>query len=214
MSVYVKAANDHSDGLAEGGTVLPIVSWDDEVLHTQTRPVTDFGDDFRTLVRDMFATMYAAQGVGLAGPQVGVDLAVFVYECHDDDNVIHRGVFCNPEVTLPTGRDRVLETADEGCLSWAGAYQPLSRTDSATCSGLDATGEPFTLSGTGYLSRCLQHETDHLNGIVFGDRLSSRSRRLLDKQKHALEHLYPADWPVSPKGRSDDEPDAPADAAQ
>lgn len=207
MSSYVKAANDHSDGLAEGGTVLPIVSWDDDVLHTQTRPVTDFGDEFRELVRNMFATMYAAQGVGLAAPQVGVDLALFVYECNDDDNVIHRGVICNPEVELPTGRDRVLESVDEGCLSWAGAYQPLARPDFATCRGVDVHGQPITVTGTGYMARCLQHETDHLNGIVFGDRLSARSRRLLDKQKTALEHLYPADWPVTPKGRRDDESD-------
>lgn len=203
MSQYIKAVNDHSDGLSTGGTILPIVTWDDPLMHTETKPVTVFDDELRTLLRDMFATMDAADGVGLAAPQVGVDLSLFVYECPDKDMVVHRGVFCNPEVELPTGRDRVLESAEEGCLSWAGAYQPLARPDTAICTGLDANGNPVTVVGTGLLARCLQHETDHLHGTVFGDRLSARSRRLLDEQKHNMEHFYPADWPVSPKGRQD-----------
>ncbi|HEX2856756.1 MAG TPA: peptide deformylase [Propionibacteriaceae bacterium] len=203
MSQYIKPANDHSDGLAEGGTVRRITRWDEDVMHVVTRPVEQFDDDLRTLVRDMFATMDAANGVGLAAPQVGVDLALFVYECPDDDQVIHRGIVCNPEVELPTGRERVLDTTDEGCLSWPGAYQPLSRPDTAICRGLDINGEPVELRGTGYLARCFQHETDHLNGVVFGDRLSARARRLLDQQKESLAHFYPDDWPVTPKGRQD-----------
>ena len=203
MSQYIKPAHDHSDGLAEGGTVRRITRWDEDVMHVVTRPVEQFDDDLRTLVRDMFATMDAANGVGLAAPQVGVDLALFVYECPDDDQVIHRGIVCNPEVELPTGRERVLDTTDEGCLSWPGAYQPLSRPDKAICRGLDINGEPIELRGTGYLARCFQHETDHLNGVVFGDRLSARARRLLDQQKESLAHFYPDDWPVTPKGRQD-----------
>ncbi len=205
MSQYVKPSNDHSHGLADGGRLRPIVRWDDGVMHIVTRPVERFDDELRTLVRDMFATMEAANGVGLAAPQVGVDLAVFVYDCPDDDQVIHRGIVCNPEVELPTGRNRVLETSDEGCLSWPGAYQPLARPDKVICRGLDINGDPIELHGTGYLARCFQHETDHLNGVVFGDRLSGRSRRLLDQQKESLAHFYPADWPVTPKGRQDDE---------
>lgn len=203
MSAYIKPANDRSDGLAEGGTVRRVWSWDESVLREPTRPVTEFGEELRELCRDMFATMDAAQGVGLAATQVGVDLAVFVYECPDDDDVVHRGIICNPVVTLPEGRDRVLDSSDEGCLSWPGAYQPLSRPDKATCHGVDVQGNPVEISGTGYLARCLQHETDHLNGIVFGDRLSSRSRRLLNKQKADLAHLYPDDWPITPKGRAE-----------
>ena len=147
----------------------------------------------------MFATMTAAEGVGLAANQVGVDLAVFVYDCPDDDHVRHSGVLCNPVVILPEGKDRVLDTADEGCLSLPGAYQELSRPDHAICRGQDETGAEVEITGTGLLSRCLQHETDHLNGTVFGDRLSSRARKKLYSLHEDLEDLYPEDWPVSPR---------------
>ena len=189
------------EDLTTGGRVLRVTRWGEDVLHQPTRPVTEFDDELHQLVRDMFATMAAAEGVGLAATQVGVDLAVFVYDCPDDDLVNRKGVFCNPQVKLPEGRDRRLDSTDEGCLSWPGAYQPLARPDRATCSGQDAFGADISVEGTGLLARCLQHETDHLGGTVFGDRLSSRARRKLDEQHEQLKHLYPDDWPVSPKGR-------------
>lgn len=191
--------------LTQGGKVLPITRWGTPVMHAKTRPVTDFGDELHQLIRDMFATMRAADGVGLAATQVGVDLAVFVYECPDADDRIQIGVVCNPEVTLPEGNARNLEAADEGCLSYPGGYQSLARPDHSTCTGQDAEGNDITVTGTGLLSRCLQHETDHLNGIVFGDRLSSRSYRHLEQQKNDLAHLYPEDWPVTPKKKFADE---------
>ncbi|WP_022909825.1 peptide deformylase [Aestuariimicrobium kwangyangense] len=187
------------EDLLTGGSVRRITRWGEPVLHARTRPVTEFDDDLHALLRDMFATMEAAEGVGLAATQVGVDLAVFVYDCPDDDGVRHVGVVCNPSVTLPEGRDRKLESTEEGCLSWPGAYQPLARPDRATCTGQDAFGEDVTLVGTGLFARCLQHESDHCFGTVFGDRLSARSRRLLDQQKDDLADRYPDDWPVSPK---------------
>lgn len=187
------------EDLTTGGTVLPITRWGTPVMHARTRPVTEFDDELRTLARNMFATMEAAQGVGLAATQVGLDLAIFVFSCHDDDDKIHTGVFCNPEVTLPTGRDRRLVSEDEGCLSFPGAYQPLSRPDLATCRGQDIDGNDIELTGTGMLARCLQHETDHLNGMVFGDRLSSRARKKLQAQQEELAPRYLDDWPVSPK---------------
>jgi peptide deformylase len=167
-------------------------------MHARTQPVTEFDDGLRDLVRDMFATMYAAEGVGLAATQVGDNRAVFVFDCPDDDHVRHIGVFCNPEVTLPEGKDRVLEAAEEGCLSLPGAYAELARPDHATCSGLDAYGQAFELLGTGTLSRCLQHETDHLNGTVFGDRLSGRARKKLYAAHEDMAENYPPDWPVTP----------------
>jgi peptide deformylase len=191
--------------LTEGGTVLPIVRWGSPVMHARTRAVSDFGDDLHRLVRDMFATMAAAEGVGLAATQVGVDLAVFVFDCPDDDHVRHVGVVCNPEVTLPEGKDRVLESADEGCLSLPGAYIELARPDHAVCTGQDSTGAPVQVVGTGLLARCLQHETDHLNGIVFGDRLAGRARKKLYALHRQLADAYPDDWPVSPRGPLDDE---------
>jgi peptide deformylase len=173
-------------------------------MHASTRPVTEFGNELHELIRDMFATMEAARGVGLAATQVGVDLSLFIYDCPDADEVPHRGVFCNPVVTLPEGDDRNLDSIEEGCLSLPGAYQPLARVDKATCTGQDADGNPVTVTGTGLLARCLQHETDHLNGTVFGDRLSGRLRRKLYQQAEELAHLYPADWPVSAKLTSAD----------
>jgi peptide deformylase len=173
--------------LTTGGSVLPISRWGSPVMHTPTRKVTTFDEELRSLVRDMFATMVAAEGVGLAATQVGVDLAVFVFDCPDEDQVRHVGVICNPVVTLPEGRDRVLDAADEGCLSLPGAYTELARPDTATCSGQDAYGNT------------VEHETDHLNGTVFGERLSARARKKLYAQHEKAAEGYPADWPVSPK---------------
>lgn len=187
------------EDLTLGGTVRPITRWGTPVMHAKTRQVTEYGPELHTLVRDMFATMHAADGVGLAATQVGVDLAVFIYECPDDDHNIQVGVVCNPEVTFPEGRDRQLDNSEEGCLSWPGGYQAVSRPDEAVCRGFDANGNPVEVRGTGLLARCLQHETDHLNGMVFGDRLSGRARRKLDQQVESLAYRYPSDWPVSPK---------------
>ena len=86
------------------------------------------------------------------------------------------------------------------------AINPVCATvEARTCAGQDAFGNDITLEGTGYFARCLQHETDHLEGMVFGDRLSSRARRKLDQQVESLAHLYPEDWPLTPKGRQDDD---------
>ena len=190
------------DELRTGGTILPIVRWGNQILHRQTRPVTAFDEELLELVRNMFATMYAAEGVGLAATQVGVDLAVFVYDCPDDEQVKHVGVICNAEVILPEGKERKLHSADEGCLSLPGAYIELARPDIAICRGLDQNAEKVEVVGTGLLARCLQHETDHLNGIVFGDRLSGRARKKLYALHEDAADGYPDDWPVTPRAES------------
>ena len=189
--------------LTTGGTVLPITRWGEPVMHARTVRVSEFGDELHTLARDMFATMSAAEGVGLAANQVGIDLAMFVFDCIDDDQRRHLGVICNPEVTLPEGKERNLDRGDEGCLSLPGAYVELARPDEASCRGQDVFGRPITVTGTGYLARCLQHETDHLNGTVFGDRLSTRARKKLYAQHEKAAENYPADWPVSPRRNAD-----------
>ena len=102
------------EDLFKGGSLRRVTRWGESVLHAQTRPVTEFDEDLTTLIRDMFATMNAADGVGLAATQVGVDLSLFVYACPDANNIVHHGAFCNPVVTLPEGHDRHLEAADEG----------------------------------------------------------------------------------------------------
>jgi peptide deformylase len=185
------------EDLMTGGTVRRVTRWGEPVMHEQTRPITEFGPELHQLVRDMFATMEVADGVGLAATQVGESLALFIYDCPDDDGNRHVGVMCNPVVTLPEGAARQLDSTDEGCLSWPGAFQPLARPDKATCTGQDAFGNDITVVGTGLFARCLQHETDHCHGIVFGDRLSSRVRRKLDEEHAELASRYPDDWPVS-----------------
>lgn len=185
--------------------ILPITRWNEPVMHAPTAPVVDFDDSLHHLVADMFATMEVASGVGLAATQVGKGISMFIYRCPDADDRIRTGVICNPTVTLPEGRDRHLVAEQEGCLSFPGAYESLARPDHAVCTGVDQFGEPVEVIGTGLLARCLQHETDHLLGTVFGDRLSARSRKALIKQHDALAHLYPSDWPVTPRRASADE---------
>lgn len=199
--------------LTTGGAVLRITRWGEPVMHAPTSVITAFDDELRALIRDMFATMHAADGVGLAATQVGVGIALFVYDCPDVDNVRRVGAFCNPQVTLPEGRDRVLESAEEGCLSLPGAYSPLARPDLATCTGQDPWGTTTTVQGTGLLARCLQHETDHLGGTVFGDRLTGRNRKKLYAAAEQLADRYPADWPVHPRrtGATADDDARPAD---
>ena len=183
--------------LLTSGTALPITRWGNPVLHRPSRPVTDFGPDLWNLLCDMFATNTAASGAGLAAPQVGVDVAVFVYDCLDAFGRRRQGLVCNPQITLAVQPD--LDTDYEGCLSLPGAYTPVSRPDFAVCQGQDQFGESVIVKGTGTLARCLQHETDHVNGIVMEDHLSPSERRGLRQQHKQVAAEYPGDWPVSPK---------------
>jgi len=189
--------------LVSGGRILRITRWSEPILHSQTDPVTDFGSDLHTLVQDMFATMAAADGVGLAATQVNDSRSLFVYRCPDAADKVQAGVLINPVIILPEGKDRDLVSDDEGCLSLPGAYAPLSRPSQAICRGLDHNGNPVEILGTGLLARCLQHETDHLSGMVFGDRLSARSRRHLYADHEAVSYRYADDWPISEKAEFD-----------
>ncbi len=168
-------------------------------MHRPARRVTTFDDSLRTLVADMVATMYAAEGVGLAACQIGVDLAVFVFDCIDDDGVPHQGLVCNPQLNLPEGKDRRLDEAEEGCLSYPGAFVPCARPDLARVLGQGLDGEPVEFTGTGLLARCLQHETDHTNGMVFGDRLSDPLAQEAP-QADGGRGRDPETWPADPGG--------------
>jgi peptide deformylase len=182
--------------LPDGGKVRPITRWGTPVMHRPQHRVTSYDEELRDLVADMVATMYAADGVGLAACQIGVDLAVFVFDCPDESLERTVGVVCNPRLTLPEGRDRRLDEADEGCLSFPGAFVGCARPDFATVSGTGLDGEPVSFSGDGLLARCLQHETDHTRGTVFGDRLPTKLRKKLQKQHDQAAEDYPADWPL------------------
>jgi peptide deformylase len=183
--------------LPDGGTVRPITRWGEMVMHRMQEPVTEFDEDLRRLAADMVATMYAADGVGLAACQIGVDRSIFVFDCPDDEGVRHQGVVCNPELFLPEGRSRKLDDDEEGCLSLPGAFVSCARPDFARVEGQDLAGNPVGYSGNGLLARCLQHETDHCKGTVFGDRLNKRSRKKLFKQAEECEEEYPPGWPVT-----------------
>jgi peptide deformylase len=159
------------------GRVQPIRYVGDPVLHRPCEPVTRFDGELAQLVDDMFASMYAAEGVGLAANQIGVGLRVFVYDCPDADDVYHKGVVVNPTLVLPELGDRHLEADDEGCLSVPGQRATLARPDWAVTHGFDVTGAPVTVEGTGLLARCLQHETDHLDGHLYIDRLPAKRRK-------------------------------------
>ncbi len=183
--------------LPTGGTVRPITRWGTPVMHVAQQQVSSYDDALATLAADMVATMYAADGVGLAACQVGEDVAMFVFDCPDDDGVRTVGVVCNPVLTLPEGRDRRLDDDDEGCLSFPGSFEPCPRPDWARVDGTGLDGEPVSFEGTGLLARCLQHETDHTLGTVFGDRLSAKSRKRLGKKHDATADEYPLTWPAS-----------------
>ncbi len=167
--------------------VHPIRIVGDPVLHTPTRLVTEFGAELHTLVEDMFATMEAAQGVGLAANQIGVDLRLFVYDCADAHEVRHRGVVVNPVLETSERPETMPDPDDdwEGCLSVPGESFPTGRAGWAKVTGLDAEGAPVTVEGTGLLARCLQHETDHLDGTLYLSRLVGRYAREAKKMLKA-----------------------------
>lgn len=166
--------------------VLPIRIVGDPVLHTATSPVPvgDDGslpDEIVELIKDLYDTMDAANGVGLAANQIGVSKRVFVFDCADERGRItrRRGVVVNPVLetsevpeTMPDPEDD-----DEGCLSVPGESFPTGRASWARVTGLDADGNPITLEGNGLFARMLQHETGHLDGVVYLDRLIGRHAR-------------------------------------
>jgi peptide deformylase len=161
-----------------------IVMYGDPVLHQSARRVEVFDESLATLIDDLFTSLAVAEGVGLAAPQVGIDLAVFVYDCPDGSGGNARGHVVNP--TIETSGE--LDESDEGCLSVPGPYHELARPMAATVHGVDKDGRPVEVSGTGYFARCLQHETDHLRGLLYVDHLPRNRRR------RVLRDMTPFDW--------------------
>jgi peptide deformylase len=154
-------------------TILNIVSYPDPVLATVGEPVTEFDGKLKKLTENMFETMYAAQGVGLAAQQVGLALQLFVMDCEGT-----KIVAANPQITFEEGE----QSGDEACLSLASIGSSLRRAARVRLRAQDVNGEWYEVDGTGLTARCLQHETDHLNGQLFMDHLSPLKRDILKRK--------------------------------
>ena len=151
----------------------------DPVLVTPSNLVVDFDKELRNLVRDLTETMQAAPGAGLAAPQIGVPLRVFVWDIDEE-----LGHLINPTLDLSTD----LQEGEEGCLSFPELRYETPRAFRVVAKGFNMHGEPVTVEGTELLARCLQHETDHLNGVLFIDRLPESERKL------AMKEIRESEW--------------------
>jgi peptide deformylase len=159
--------------------IQPIRLFGDPVLRTPADPVVDFDKELRTLVADLTETMQHAPGAGLAAPQIGVSLRVFTYHV---DGVL--GHLCNPSLSLSDEQ----QDGEEGCLSLPGLAFDTKRAMRVVATGMNMHGEPVRLEGSELLARCVQHETDHLDGILFIDRLDRETR------KQAMRAIREATW--------------------
>lgn len=159
--------------------VLPIIEYPESVLKAKAKPITRFDKELQKLIDDMFDTIYAAPGLGLAGPQVGRSLRLFVYDLKEDgDQPRHTGVLINPEFVSKSGT----QAGEEGCLSVLEYRTQVTRADKVAVKGLDRNGKEITVEGEGLMARLLQHEMDHLDGTLFIDRMSSLKRQMYLKR--------------------------------
>jgi peptide deformylase len=159
--------------------VMPIRTLGDPVLREQSKPVDRFDGSLHHIVEEMMETMYAANGVGLAGPQVGLSLQLFTY----DDGETGPSFLANPELSLM--EDELI--SDEGCLSIPGPYYPTARAQRVRISGADERGRRVEIEADGLLARIFQHETDHLHGMLYIDRLDDEGRRAVMAELRQIE---------------------------
>ncbi|QDE81329.1 MULTISPECIES: peptide deformylase [Myxococcus] len=162
--------------------VREILIWPDPVLKQKAKPVAKVDDSTRTLVKDMFETMYSAEGVGLAAPQIGVLQRVIVLDTTHSQPELKPIAMINPEIIAMEGDT----TYNEGCLSIPGEAADVDRAAVVTVKFLDPDGQEQTLRCDGLLSIAVQHETDHLNGTVFVDHISSLKREFIRKRMKRL----------------------------
>ena len=160
--------------------VQPIRLFGDPVLTTPADPVTTFDKELRVLVKDLTETMVDAPGAGLAAPQIGVSLRVFTYDVDDA-----MGHLVNPVIGVMSEE---IQDGDEGCLSFPGMAFPTKRRERVVASGFNMYGDPVTIEGSAMLARCIQHEVDHLDGVLFIDRLDPEQR------KAAMRAIRAAEW--------------------
>ena len=164
----------------KGMAIRPVRLFGDPILRTVADPVTDFDKQLRNLVKDLTQTLDDAQGAGLAAPQIGVGLRVFAYAVGSE-----RGYLVNPELSFPDDEE---QDGEEGCLSFPGIYYDVKRRLNTVARGFTDRGDPVQLVGTDVLARCVQHETDHLDGVLFIDRMDPATR------KQAMKAIREANW--------------------
>lgn len=162
--------------------IHPIVKFSDPVLDTPAKPVEKFDEELQTLVNDMFESMYAAQGVGLAAPQIGIRRRLAVIDVSNGKNPEAKIVCANPEIIHTEGEQR----EEEGCLSLPGFRGHVLRPQYVTIRAQDATGKEFEMRGEGLLARAFCHEIDHLNGHLFISHLSILKRDLIKRKIRKL----------------------------
>ncbi len=154
----------------------------DPVLRAKAADVTTFDDSLRALVADLFETMKAYRGVGLAAPQVGVSQRVFVVDVPVDETTRERFAVINPVLSQKVGK----ESGEEGCLSMPGIYEEVVRAEGLLLKYVDENGQSQQRTVEGYLARAIQHEADHLDGVLFTDRLGPLKKQFLRRQLDAL----------------------------
>ena len=164
--------------------ILPVLRFPDEKLRTKAQPVTDVNDEIRKVISDMFETMYAENGVGLAATQVDIHQRIVVIDV--SENKEHPYVLINPEIIRKSDDTLINE---EGCLSVPGCYAKVDRSVDVTVKALDENGKEFTLDGEELLAICIQHELDHLNGVLFVDYLSPLKRQRIKKKLEKVARL-------------------------
>jgi peptide deformylase len=157
---------------------LPIVSYGAEVLRRPAQPVSEIDEEILKLIEDMVETMLAAPGVGLAAPQVGVSKRIIVVRSLEDPEGKDYFVLINPEIVSAQGE----EVAEEGCLSVPEFRDEIGRAEKVRVKGLDHEGRPVEMEGVGLMARILQHEIDHLNGLLYFDRLSPAKRDIIKRK--------------------------------
>jgi peptide deformylase len=164
--------------------LYPIVKYPDPVLSTPGAPVQEFATaELRQLVEDMFASMYAANGVGLAAPQIGRSQRLTVIDCSVGEDPAQKLVLINPEIVRREGK----QTGEEGCLSIPGFRADVTRARAVTVRAQNVEGEWFEAEGEELLARAIQHEVDHLNGILFIAHLSALKRDLIKRKIRKLQ---------------------------
>jgi peptide deformylase len=168
--------------------IHPIVKYGDPVLETPAKPVTKFDEELQSTVADMFESMYAANGVGLAAPQIGLSRRVAVIDVSNGKNEEAKIVCVNPEIIHMEGEQR----EEEGCLSVPGFRGHVARPQYVTVRAQDASGKEFEMKGEGLLARAFCHEIDHLNGILFITHLSLLKRDMIKRKIRKLKKA--GDW--------------------